>query len=121
LRGCAIRALGQIGRKDAKVLRALLAAANEKDLRLPALDALGNVGRRHADKVIPTLVKALDVSDIEDKRTADSIQSAAIRSLMQLGPGAKAALAKIEEILKDPKTGPSVRIDAERAVKQMRP
>ncbi len=118
--GCAVIALGKIAPEDPKVLAALLAAAKVKDLRGPAVYALGNVGRRHADKVIPTLIQALDVSDIEDKVIADSMQRTAIRGLIRLGPAAKVALPKIEEILKNPKTGTSARSEAERAAKQMR-
>ena len=98
-----------------------MALAKDKELRGPAVSALGKVGPEHAEKVIPTLVKALDVSDIQDKDYADRIIYNAIRSMEQLGPAAKVALPELEKVLKDPNTEAGTRIAVERLIKKMRP
>jgi hypothetical protein len=65
-------------------------------------------------------VKALDVSEIKDKPYAELIVSNAIQSLIKMGPEAKLAIPRIEQIEKDPQTGDYARTVAHRALEALR-
>ena len=117
----AIGALGAIGDQAEAVVPALLAAVKDPKVRGIAVRSLGRMGPKRAKEIVPALLKALDVSDMKDKADADLAQFNAIFALVEMGPAARVAVPKIEEILKDPNSGFQARLAAERALEKLRP
>jgi HEAT repeat protein len=118
---CILTALGSIGDQDERVVPTILAALPKERLRMAGAAALDKIGPKRAREIVPALVNALDVRSFQDRDQADLAQWRVLKALTRMGPAAREAVPKIQEILKDPKTGADPRKAAEEALKALRP
>jgi HEAT repeat protein len=123
LRDQAALALGPIGGKDKKVLKTLITVLKDRgpmENRNALAMALGKLGTE-AEEAIPTLIKALDVSDMKDKRRGRWTRLAVISAIGRIGRPVTIVVPLLLGIVKDAQADVNERVGAVNGLERIGP